>query len=127
MLFNIETIMAAAKWWANQLRAPVFDNGVAEHEVLANLLQSSKPTIPDEKIEAFQNELMERLLGSDIKTLSVDYGPDQILRDAAEIAGIYIDTATFPWKTCMILSDTVLKVACGYGAPFEVIYGNEEA
>ncbi len=127
MLSNIEAVKAAAMWWVDQLRAPTFDNGVVEHGALAGLLSSSKSPIPEEKLGTFQKEIETRLMGSDLRTLAVDYGPDKTLHDAAVSAGIDVDTTTFPWKTCMILSDTVLKVACGYGAPFEVIYGKEEA
>jgi hypothetical protein len=119
---NIEAIKVAAKWWADQLRAPAFDNGVAEHGALAEIVKSTRAAIPEEKLDAFQTDLETRLLGSDLRTLAVDYGPDRTLHDAAWSAGIDADMTSFPWKTCMILSDEVLKVACGYGAPFETIY-----
>ena len=122
---NIEAIKVAAKWWADQLRTPVFDNGVAEHGALAEIVNSTKTAIPKEKLDAFQKALESRLLGSDIRTLAVDYGPDRTLHDAALSAGLDAGMTSFPWKTVMILSDTVLKAACGYGAPFEIIYGNE--
>ncbi len=53
--------------------------------------------------------------GSALRTICVDYGPEQILADAAEVAGI--SRLRFPYKTVMWVSPGSVEVALGYGSP----------
>lgn len=51
--------------------------------------------------------------------LSVDYGPDATLRDAAKAAGLEME---FPWKTTMHFDENKVSVSMGYGAPYQSHY-----
>lgn len=134
---------AAAQWWADELRhGALLDNGDDNTTTLVSLL-IVKQEIPEDQIVHFQEVLAglirERLgpsaqeslergdpaFGSYGRIISVDYHPDRILSEAADIAGIPVSISTFPWKTMMHVSVGSVTVAHGYGAPFESIYSTE--
>lgn len=127
----------AATWWADQLRRPaVQDNGdAAQSSMMADLAALHKP-IAREQIMYFES-VLHRLLadkfksnwypgdpqrGSYERTVGVDYGPDEILADASERAGIAISLCRFPVKTMMWINPGEVKVAVGYGAPIKTIW-----
>ena len=56
--------------------------------------------------------------------LSVDYGPDEALAAAADVAKI--GYAAFPVKTSMWVYDGKVQVACGYGKEAKEIYNREK-
>lgn len=118
----------AAKWWADALRNPKFDNlgdGPASAQErmtsgLAGMMASSIHKTPtDQNLEKFQKELAKSLAtprGSGFfeQSLHVDYGPDQILANAATAAGL--EKIQFPWKTGMWIDSNSFSVRYGYGA-----------
>ena len=119
-----ETAQKAAKWWADRLRSPAkLDNGDdsstgAMTLMMATMLQTKERTRLDTaKIDAFEKELTQLILDSGYLTISVDYGPDWMLMQASEKAGLDLGMCTLPWKTTMWLNrDDTIKVAEGYRA-----------
>ena len=55
--------------------------------------------------------------------LHVDYGPDMLLSQAAEEAGLKME---FPWKTNMWLHNDCVAVRNGYAAPVQYHYPLDE-
>src|SRR5687768_15110748 len=101
----------AAAWWAEAIGAPKFDNGDTSETggiamMLAYMVAGTGPDADTtSKFAAYLAEDIERQLHAGIGTLwarvtiGVDYGPDRILSDAAEKAGVR--GGRFPWKTMM--------------------------
>lgn len=125
---------AAAAWWAQQLGAPVFrmvdDQADAESnrtaffaESMQSLLASRHPVSSGqgEKFVAALAPKIEEMLGrANWVSLSVDYGPDLELAEAAEVAGI--STSRFPWKTHMSITRDYVTASLGYRAPSRLIW-----
>lgn len=125
---NKEAAKAAADWWANQLSGTKFDNGEPMHGILAQMVSDGLPKLSDDQISRFRKELLKAICEAECHHdlfISVDYHPCAILRIAGEAAGIDVGDR-LPWKTGMKVSDKNVTIACGYGAPFECIYGEEE-
>mgnify|MGYP001559346407 CR=1 FL=1 len=120
---NQETSAAAAKWWADKLRGPVIhDNGERMQSAMMTALQPDVP-VPDEKIDEFDYFLGTALSETDYNhiTVGVDYGPDRILSEAAEKAGINLEFR-LPIKTMMWITPEKVSVSEGYRAPEVQIY-----
>jgi hypothetical protein len=132
-------IKAACEWWAKSLSGGHFqDNGDPLQSVAATLLRSEVAIPTEDQLQAFRLALAERIHAAIVRQdiwhvdnplrggalegrcISVDYGPEPILREAAELAGI--NRNRFPIKTVMWLSPGLVKVACGYRAAETVIY-----
>jgi len=129
-LLTEDQASAAAKWWRDRLERPTFDNlgktrwhpserGAAMAEMMAMML--AKPQ-KQQRLDAFEAALKAKLLsfkeGDYFHYLGVDYGPDRILSEAADAAGITNDgLTTFPWKTSMWfdLKAGTITAAIGYG------------
>jgi hypothetical protein len=115
-----QQIRKAAKWWREQLENPTFDAGANDpHMVMATVLANmlaEKHEPDDGRLDVFERELRRALARETryISSLSVDYHPGPILRDAADRAGI--DHSRFPWKTRMSFRDGKVLVSLGYGA-----------
>jgi hypothetical protein len=75
-----------------------------------------------EKFVAALTEAIEARFdrGLEYVTLSVDYGPDMELAEAADAAGIHY--SRFPFKTCMWLRPDLVTAALGYGAPTRIVW-----
>lgn len=97
---------AAAHWWAERA------NGTAHHNnrggdlasVFAGILADTMNEPPkDGALERFEEILTEKIMTAELpyewRSIWVDYGPDRILAEAAEEAGISCNN--FPWKTGM--------------------------
>ena len=121
-----EQIEKAVNWWADRVAAPIFDglskeerkdpvnDGYQMAEVLANLLVKPVDITAREKfIDALREELQKENTRA-TWGLFTDYGPDAILDDVANKAGISLNN--FPWKTCMWFKDGKVIVALGYAA-----------
>lgn len=116
----------AAKWWADHLRQPVtvLDNGDNSETgamtfVMAMILQGVEKGKQDPAtIDKFEQELAKKIqtLTGKWITVATDYGPDKILSDAAECAGLRLGMTTLPWKTIMWIEGDRILVAEGYGA-----------
>jgi hypothetical protein len=120
-----QTALKAAQWWASQLKRGGADNGDNSSTgiytmMLGSVLQSvSREKNTAEKVEKFTELLtnhLEKVTGNRM-FISCDYGPDYELSRIAKEAGV--DCGAFPWKTSMILDEGKIKVACGYGSPYE--------
>ena len=118
----------AANWWVEKVfeTSPnKFDMG-EENPMLQMLamMNSMQATPEDSQVQAFKKRLIKKI-SQEVKkygrcTLSTDYHPDGNL---AEIANeIRISESSFPWKTCMHVSEMEVTVKCGYGADFVTIY-----
>jgi hypothetical protein len=60
--------------------------------------------------------------GSANRAIGCDYGPDQVLNDAAMRAGLSIQMLDLPMKTVMWINPGVVKVAEGYNADPVVVW-----
>lgn len=118
----------ACNWWIDAIDHPTFDNGDTSDiggftMMFAMLNHAQKPGLSEESKQRFKEALKKRikmeLLTRRSFSLSVDYGPDRILSDAASEAGIIAD---FPWKTHMRIDRDKITVSCGYGAPYQTIF-----
>lgn len=115
-------IKTAAKWWADQLRNPSFDNGDrsiagAMATVMASRLASDPAEDAAKEFEMTLNCLLTMISKEDgYVDLSVDYHPSKTLYDALEIAGVKVGMTALPWKTWMRFDNGGVQVAKGYGA-----------
>ena len=141
--------VAAAKWWGEQLRSG--NPGTAGDPHVDGMLSwarsaaGAKHACPDEKITNFETALARRIEAEISRratedprsgkpewswyvTLSVDYGPDMDLGEAARTAGISDGNPSlvFPVKTCMWIDRGRVKVRAGYGAADRTVGGSTE-
>lgn len=130
-----DEIEAATEWWADKLRhIAKFDNGddspVGGITAVLAMTLSAQNAVPTEKqIDRFRASLDWRLMARCVstwrydqpnwcsahRTVHVDYGPDPILRDACDDAGIERADSRFPCKTTMWIDPGKVQVAEGYG------------
>ncbi|MFI5973545.1 hypothetical protein [Streptomyces sp. NPDC051452] len=133
--------VAAANWWAKTLAEPPghdLGRGAAESSTPANSVSALvRRQRSQADIEAFREALAEEIeqhiaqyswrseapdFGSYMRSIGVDYGPDDVLADAAEKAGFKLKALDLPMKTVMWINPGVVKVAQGHGAPITVIW-----
>ena len=137
-------IQAAAKWWADQLRAPALHrsgvnkpegySGDIWYDVMANAESADMPPLDEAQIAAFEAALIERLPAFCVENnwrpadpgwgnryLGVDYHPSGILKAAAEAVGLSL-TGRLPSKSAMWIDPGEVRVARGYGQPPVSIY-----
>jgi hypothetical protein len=132
-MYNLtdEQIEKAVNWWAERIACPKFDGLSQEErkdpanrsyqmaEVMASMLVEP---IDNSVSDKFKAELRKQLENdyNPYHGLHVDYGPDLILGNAAQAAGV--SAHNFPWKTSMYFGeDGTVKVRSGYSAPMETI------
>ncbi len=128
---------AIAKWWAEQLGAPTFDNGDKSEagdmaSILATMISVQAGGVTEAQSAKFVELLSERVdeslrkqseYGNDYTrrvTLGTDYGPEYALADAAREAGI--PASRFPWKTMTRATLDHVVVSPGYGASNRLIW-----
>lgn len=125
---------AAARWWAEQIGAPVFrnvdddsspqerfDGGFAG--AMQAMIAARHPVNAgqgEKFVEALAPIIDERLNRVSRVSLAVDYGPDMELANAAEKAGINL--SRFPWKTHMSIRRDHVTASLGYRAPDKLIW-----
>ena len=142
---------AAAKWWADRLRdgAGIGDNGALDANSIAaagfTLLIRARHQPTEDNCARFERELERAICllvstedyrcyrdcpgfddGGSCLVLSVDYHPCDVLHGALIEAGIHASvasTAALPLKTAMWVSARMVRVAHGYGAPQQEIWG----
>ncbi|MCM1216003.1 MAG: hypothetical protein NC548_15960 [Lachnospiraceae bacterium] len=116
----------AVQWWGEKVRGgATHNNGADTFQSFMAMMMADSLTKPqdDDKVEKFQLLLRGALLTEfnfrrhDYIHLGCDYGPDRILSECAEKAGI--DELNFPWKTTMTFNNGGVQVSEGYGAPYE--------
>ncbi|MGP4085472.1 hypothetical protein [Streptomyces sp. KR55] len=131
--------VAAANWWAEQLATlPQHDVGAPLSTAFANVAtEHGRRQRTPEQIDAFRTALADRIeqhvaqyswrpdepdFGSYMRSIGVDYGPDDVLADAAERAGFKLTSFDLPMKTVMWINPGIVKVAEGHGAGPVVIW-----
>lgn len=129
-------IDVAVNWWARQLVSDDLkhDNGVFEHNVLAEMATETIPKPTKEELKEFKEVLRtnikQMLDNKNIynKVINVDYHPDQYLADAyrktISKSNKMLDDGflAFPFKTMMWIEKGEVSVSKGYRAPVEIIY-----
>ena len=123
-----EAIETAARWWAKklQIRRPHSNGDSSPASIFACMLADlGTEPVSDAKLEVFVADLAKRV-DKDLREhrtcwLSCDYGPCNLLGEAAKKAGI--NTMNFPYKTHMNISpmggdEYKVEVADGYGRPY---------
>lgn len=133
--------IAAADWWAQKLASPGrhdVGRGAEESSALANtvaaLVQRQRSQA---EIDAFRLALAEEIeqhvaryswrpddphFGSAMRAITVDYGPDPVLADAAERAGFQLKILDLPMKTVMWINPGIVQVAGGHSTQPTVIW-----
>tara|TARA_R110002096_G_scaffold66682_2_gene162194 strand:- start:22071 stop:22490 length:420 start_codon:yes stop_codon:yes gene_type:complete len=95
---------------------------------MASMIATSMVVAPEEdKLEKFGELLVDAIMTPSEDspdyypntTLGSDYGPDRVLSDAAEAAGL---KCQFPWKTTMWVYGDSVSVSYGYGTEAERHY-----
>lgn len=138
---KVKEVEAAAKWWADQLRrepdAPADTNGGVLMAIGRNIVQP----LPAEQINKFEFGLTmsllkyldgkvwdssDPLLGSALRSVQCDWGPDRILDEAMQYAAIKSASLRFPIKTTMWVNPRIVTVRVGYGAPEITVYKESE-
>lgn len=139
-------VVAAARWWADQLAGPSEHRIVRAGEpgavtgALVNAASSlAARQFTAEEVEAFRVALeaeLERhmdahgwakavtegpLWGSAMRRIGNDYGPDPVLVDAAEAAGLKLTMFDLPMKTNMWINPGSVRVSAGYGEPDQIL------
>jgi len=131
----------AAAWWGDVLRGePTFSNGDPFAGALASAISDRQEDLPDEQIQAFEDEL-QRLIEDHLTDMlqdfpdytmyvNTDYSPMKELAEAVAEAGIDAGMTTFPWKTGMWIEPGMVKVSDPSGHPSDedgraVIYAED--
>ncbi|MFJ6841376.1 hypothetical protein ACIQRE_01755 [Streptomyces griseoluteus] len=125
--------VAAADWWAQRLSKPFqHDVGAAEPTTLATGVAALvRRQRTQAQIEAFRRVLADEIeshvsqydwrpgqpeFGSYMRSIGVDYGPDEVLAHAAELAGFELRMLDLPMKTVMWINPGIVSVAEGHAA-----------
>ena len=131
---NERIVDRAVELWKRALANPVYRNTMphepehAQNEalnaMLATLPKNNTPEILDCFGVALKAALMTPVRSKHVDPyyqtyLGVDYHPDQMLREAAETAGLKME---FPVKTNMHLAENYVSFAMGYGARHKYHY-----
>lgn len=118
-----EQISKAAQWWVKVIQNPKFDNGDGMQSAVMTLAASTRTSLQDANLMAFETALEDALLKAQeedqLRHVGCDYDPDLLLRACAAKTGI--DMKCFPCKTHMYFGTNKIEVSYGYRAPLEVI------
>lgn len=143
-MLNTYLLEAAANWWAEQISGPKLNwnngaqnEGNEEERRMGNLIwmlgnvnaNQAREGITPEKLQKFKESLIRRVSEKYNKavqhyseyclTLSVDYGPDELLYESVMEAEI--NPGVFPCKTIMWIDLHKVSAKCGYGAEQKII------
>lgn len=119
-------IKAAIDWWANAVQHPKMDNGDNTMNVFMAMFGGSclAKEFAEDEMRAFRSTLAkgitDELESRGQSYLSVDYGPSGVLADAGEAANM--GAFAFPFKTSMVVTENLVKVASGYGSSYKTIW-----
>lgn len=118
---------AVGLWWAKAILRSEFDNGADDPVNIStrSLVRDFAAEQRSEKeaaIGGFAEALAHLSRERDLDYVHVDYHPDGVLMDAAELAEMPADgMMTFPWKTATSIKDGVVIAYDGYrGAPQQI-------
>jgi len=136
--------VAAARWWVDTITAPPKNDEYGDAALNAGMarsrLQPAPTTWTPEQVEAFRVELERRIdahcaetswrpdepnYGSGVRVMICDYGPDPVLKDAAEAVGLRLQNRDTPAKTFVWVNPGEVKAQLGYSAPREVVWSEE--
>jgi len=124
----------AAEWWADQLREPSaqFNGDDFQTMLLTSAALRGYTPLTEEQLTLFTealtlriNQALTKMVYADSVTIRVDYGPDVILSDACEVAGIDVGMR-FPAKTVQWVYKDSVVVSYGYGGRDKKIWPIEE-
>ena len=143
-MLNQKLLDAAADWWAEQISGHKlnWDNGAqnegdSEERRIGNMMwmlgninaNSAREGVTPEKLQIFKESMITQIKEKYEKspklfeeyslTLSVDYGPDELLYESAKAAGI--NSNVFPCKTVMWIDSKKVSAKCGYGADQKIV------
>lgn len=127
----------AVHWWSQVIEQTHFDNAdtseLGKSMWVAQMISAQKKGIPlEETISAFETALKKKIQRElvskqhpewDRITITVDYKPDFLLREAAREA--HLD-GEFPWKTVMDISMEHVVVQYGMSSEPEVLYNGKQ-
>lgn len=126
----------AAKWWRNKITDTANLSNHSNGEsgdlgfmtALLGSMLAMDHTPSTEEADTLEEYLsiiiMSKLTASTPVYLSCDYGPDEILSEAAEASGV--NPSVFPFKRRMRISlDSGVEVCDGYGQPYVKLQGLE--
>lgn len=128
MINYSEMAEVAANWWAEQIKAPIYDNGDDSLNgfIAMEMLRESKIKATEEQAKEFKLKLKE-YIENEIKKhsyfcIGVDYGPQIDMGNIAEDCGINL--LAFPIKTNMwiLTEEQTIKVRLGYSGEIEYLY-----
>jgi hypothetical protein len=129
------TAVFAASWWATQF-GPLSKKDAADPDSVSkgiitalNMLDLLTAPLPDTatkaKIENFKVMLtakIENQLGQGkVVELDVDYHPEGVLGECADLAGLGNSLTDWPWKTFMRVQDNLIQVRHA-GQEWKVVY-----
>jgi hypothetical protein len=143
-MLDKKLLEAAADWWAEQISGYKlnWDNG-AQNEgsaadrktgqlmwMLGNInANKAREEVTPEKLQKFKESLIKRISERWENSvgiyreypliLSVDYDPDEILRESVNEAEI--NNGVFPCKTCMWIDSKMVSAKLGYGSSPKII------
>lgn len=127
---------ACAEWWADKIFGGVAGNngdGLSSTMAIVAGAQGSEAKGDRERFVDILaeriNQILERMSSHDsdyeaLMSLGVDYGPDPILFESAQNAGL--SAVTFPWKTYTYVRPSHVTASLGYGAPTTLIWNAED-
>ena len=110
-IIDEQTAIAAAQWWANELRDASTGKLNADAEAtLERFPCRSRPTPATPKqIQDFSDHLVALIIKKQPRVLKTDYGPQAELYEAFDAAGIEHGLGQLPVKTAMRFSDRTVK------------------
>lgn len=133
--------VAAANWWAGKLAAQVrhdVGRGAEPSSALTNSVSALvRRQRADADIEAFREALADEIdqhvakyswrpdepdFGSYMRAIINDYGPDEVLTNAAHRVGFELTTFDLPLKTTMWINPGMVKVAEGHSTRPTIIW-----
>lgn len=111
----------AASWWAENIGPNAKQNNGDALQSAFMMFLSQHAQVSDSERKLFKKALKEIIdremkLRSGYLSIYVDYAPDQILTEAAQLSGVHV--SAFPCKTQMSIEPGKVRVSNGYGAPF---------
>ncbi len=127
----------AAHWWSQVVRKPHCDNADASElgksVMNAQMVVALKKGFPlEETISAFEMALKKKIQRElvskqhpewDRITITVDYKPDFLLKEAAREAHLDVE---FPWKTSMDISMDRIVAQYGMSSEPDVLYDSKQ-
>ena len=111
----------AASWWAENIGQNAKQNNGDSLQSALMLFLAQHAKVTEEERKLFKKALKqiidrEMKSGSGYLSIYVDYAPDQLLTEAAQLSGVHV--SSFPCKTQMSIEPGKVRVSNGYGAPF---------